>query len=314
MAYDTGAANRFAGTKAQMLALDAAHYPGVTYWAEDENGGTPYQSISGQWQRIGPGLSVSVGGGGPHTHPTSEVTGLDSALAGKAPSTHTHAQADVTGLSTALSGKSDSSHTHAELPTPGQKNALSGTQGTPADTNRYVTTQDARLSDARPPTAHQHPASDITGLPSGGAEFVRVKKSSDTPNSSNTTWVTDPHLTFSLTANTDYEFGFSIAFTSAALTTGLQLALTGPASPTLFAADIRVPISKTAEVQVKARAYDDPALGTAVDVINVPLLATITGLIRVGATAGSLAVRFRSEINASAVTLKQGSVGRLKSV
>jgi hypothetical protein len=41
----------------------------------------------------------------PHTHPTSEVVGLDTALSGKAASPHTHAQADVTGLVTALAGK-----------------------------------------------------------------------------------------------------------------------------------------------------------------------------------------------------------------
>jgi hypothetical protein len=50
------------------------------------------------------------------------------------------------------------------LPTPGQKNALSGTQGTPGSLNPYVTTQDARLSDPRTPTAHGHAQADISGL------------------------------------------------------------------------------------------------------------------------------------------------------
>jgi hypothetical protein len=40
-----------------------------------------------------------------HTHPTSDVTGLDTALAGKASTTHTHAQADVTDLTTDLAAK-----------------------------------------------------------------------------------------------------------------------------------------------------------------------------------------------------------------
>lgn len=48
-----------------------------------------------------------------HQHPISDVTGLQTALDGKAPASHSHAIADVTGLSTALSGKSDTSHTHA---------------------------------------------------------------------------------------------------------------------------------------------------------------------------------------------------------
>ena len=42
-----------------------------------------------------------------HTHSVSDVTGLQTALDGKAESTHTHTQSDVTGLSTALSGKAD---------------------------------------------------------------------------------------------------------------------------------------------------------------------------------------------------------------
>lgn len=37
-----------------------------------------------------------------HTHPTSQVTGLDAALAGKAPTSHTHTAAQVTGLAAAL--------------------------------------------------------------------------------------------------------------------------------------------------------------------------------------------------------------------
>lgn len=50
---------------------------------------------------------------------------------------------------------------HPQLPTAGEKAALAGTSGTPSNTNRYVTNSDPRLSDARPPTAHTHNASDI---------------------------------------------------------------------------------------------------------------------------------------------------------
>jgi hypothetical protein len=40
-----------------------------------------------------------------HTHPISEITGLQTALDGKAASSHTHTIANVTGLQTALDGK-----------------------------------------------------------------------------------------------------------------------------------------------------------------------------------------------------------------
>lgn len=46
--------------------------------------------------------------------PQADVTGLVSALAGKASSSHSHAEADVTGLTAALAGKAAASHTHAQ--------------------------------------------------------------------------------------------------------------------------------------------------------------------------------------------------------
>lgn len=58
------------------------------------------------------------------------------------------------------------------LPSQGQKNALAGTQGTPGDTNRYVTTQDARLADPRTPTAHAHQDADIPAAIARDAEVT----------------------------------------------------------------------------------------------------------------------------------------------
>lgn len=50
----------------------------------------------------------------------------------------------------------------SRFPTSAQKAALAGTNGTPSDSNRYVTNSDPRLSDARAPTAHTHVIADIT--------------------------------------------------------------------------------------------------------------------------------------------------------
>lgn len=49
-----------------------------------------------------------------HTHPTSEITGLDAALTGKADTNHTHDDRYYTESETdaLLTGKADSSHTH----------------------------------------------------------------------------------------------------------------------------------------------------------------------------------------------------------
>lgn len=67
-----------------------------------------------------------------HVHPTSDVTGLDTALAGKSNTGHTHSIANVTGLQAALDGKQASgsyaaaTHTHAISDTTGLQTALDG--------------------------------------------------------------------------------------------------------------------------------------------------------------------------------------------
>ena len=70
-----------------------------------------------------------------------------------AAASHTHIIANVTGLQTALDGKENAFT---------KNTAFNKNFGTTADT--VTQGNDARLSDARTPTAHTHPISDITGL------------------------------------------------------------------------------------------------------------------------------------------------------
>ena len=86
-----------------------------------------------------------------HTHSISDVTGLQTALDGKAASSHTHSISDVTGLQTALDGKASSSHTHAA------SDITSGTLDiaripTGSSSSTVCIGNDARLSDSRAPT------------------------------------------------------------------------------------------------------------------------------------------------------------------
>lgn len=48
------------------------------------------------------------------------------------------------------------------LLTANQSAALAGTSGTPSSTNKFVTNDDTRMSDARTPTAHAHSLDDVT--------------------------------------------------------------------------------------------------------------------------------------------------------
>ena len=79
-----------------------------------------------------------------HTHKTSDVSGLDTALAGKAESVHSHSQSQITGLSSALAGKAESTHTHGMTDVTGLDSALKG----------------------KAASSHTHQASEISGLPS----------------------------------------------------------------------------------------------------------------------------------------------------
>lgn len=49
-------------------------------------------------------------------------------------------------------------------PTADEKAALAGTDGTPSDSNKYVTNSDSRMSNARTPLSHTHVQTDVTGL------------------------------------------------------------------------------------------------------------------------------------------------------
>lgn len=57
------------------------------------------------------GTDVTIDG--THTHVIADITGLQTALDGKASLSHTHAIADVTNLQTTLDGKAALVHTHA---------------------------------------------------------------------------------------------------------------------------------------------------------------------------------------------------------
>lgn len=125
--------------------------------------------------------SADVGPGGawisPHTHPHIEdalfTQAAHDALAnphhaaftagGHAALPNPH-HSNANDHANTLDHSNALDHANTNDPTSGQKAALAGSSGTPGDTNRYVTDGDARNTDARTPTAHAHPESDVTGL------------------------------------------------------------------------------------------------------------------------------------------------------
>jgi hypothetical protein len=79
---------------------------------------------------------------------------------------NTVADLDGTGDAGASSDYSRGDHKHADVnrPATGEKAALAGTSGVPSALNKYVTDADARNTNARTPTAHTHPESEVVNL------------------------------------------------------------------------------------------------------------------------------------------------------
>lgn len=91
---------------------------------------------------------VVTGGGAPHTHGWSEITGEPDTFP---PATHTHtvAIADVTGLGTALAGKAATSHTHVTGDVTGLSAALNA-KADEADLEALDSATSAALSSKAP--------------------------------------------------------------------------------------------------------------------------------------------------------------------
>lgn len=187
---------------------------------------------------------------------------------------HAHVQADVTGLVADLAAKESNAN-----------------RGQP---NGYA----ALGSDGRVP------ASQV------GVSFMR--KPSD--QAASVTALADcTGLSFEVAANTDYAFSFVIVFQSAATSTGLALSINGPAAPieTAWMSEIQLTggASTTASQEKALAAPDVSHVTSSIDAANTRRVARLEGVWRNGANAGTVTVRFASEVAGSAVTIKRGSWG-----
>ena len=203
--------------------------------------------------------------------------------------------------------------------------------------NVVVQGNDARLSDARTPLAHNHTASEITSgviamarlatgtpdgtkfiaddgtlkTPSGGGGPTKVRKTGDQTKTDGTL-VNATDLSFSVVANTTYRFKFGLIFRSTVATVGLKCTVTFPAV-TVFAATARIPIAVDGagmEFQGAISSSGDAVTGSAVPAINVDYFAVVEGIIRPSAN-GTLQLQFAAETTGATVTLKANSVGEL---
>lgn len=139
---------------------------------------------------------------------------------------------------------------------------------------------------------------------SGGAGYrTPIILASDQSNST-TTFADIPGLTLSVTSGSVYRFEFLIVYDVPATTTAGFFSLNGPAFT--FLGYITETFSSTTSQNAGMFNTYDQFLSTSVSAFTSGNLARIHGIVKPSAS-GTLAARFKSEVAASAVTVKAGS-------
>ncbi|HJQ66344.1 MAG TPA: hypothetical protein VJ816_08205 [Gemmatimonadales bacterium] len=138
-----------------------------------------------------------------------------------------------------------------------------------------------------------------------------IRLDADVANST-TTLANATGLSFTAAANADYLIEAFLVYTSAATTTGLNLAISGPASPAGVVGDWRAYTSATAALLRQFTAYDTGTPTTGVLAAGAAQYADFRAMLRTGAAGGAVTLRFASEVAASAITLKAGSLLRVQ--
>jgi len=144
---------------------------------------------------------------------------------------------------------------------------------------------------------------DTTGAGGGGKTLVRM--TADVSNST-TTGANVTGLEMTVNANTTYSFNCYLIADAAATTTGIQISMNGPASPTQFTAKIHGFSASGTSVFTNINAYENYQANTA-SAGTTRTVFVIEGVLKNGANAGTLIPRFRSEVAGSAVNIRAGS-------
>jgi hypothetical protein len=163
----------------------------------------------------------------------------------------------------------------------------------------YMISDEARLTiatavNAHSPAAKQGEVNDESW----------IKLAADVSNAT-VTMANVPGMSFNALANTTYIVDVVGTFQSAATTTGIALALAIPSGS--VSGQAYHPISATtlgSNEQIASGATTGATAGVRAAATNVPIMARY--IVAVGATGGTVQLQFRSEVAASAVTMKAG--------
>jgi hypothetical protein len=164
----------------------------------------------------------------------------------------------------------------------------------------YLLTDEARLTVGIAANAHQPLAKQGEG---GGSDpWTWQKLAADVANST-TSLAAVTGLSFTAAANTTYLVDVVGAFQSAATTTGIAVALDIPSGSVVGQALANTSATALgATEQIADNATTGATSGVRAANTNIPFTAYF--VVSVGATGGNVQLQFRSEIVASAVTMK----------
>jgi hypothetical protein len=163
----------------------------------------------------------------------------------------------------------------------------------------YLISDEARLTVATAVNAHSPAAKQAEGDQEGW-----IKLGTDVSNST-VTMANVTGMSFNVIANTTYVIDVVGTFQTAAATTGIALALSIPSGS--VSGQAWHPISTTTAnsiEQIATGATTGATTGVRAAATNVPVTASF--IVAVGASGGTVQLQFRSEIAASAVTMKAG--------
>jgi hypothetical protein len=256
------------------------------------------------------GLSTTAGGGS-----TAMSTGVTNALSTKASVGHTHPQADVTNLvstlaalSAQISTKAAGTHTHDYEPANAniQTHIASAHAPSNAQKNSDILKAEIEAVLTGQIDSHSHAGGAGGGIPSTWAvTSTHVLTGSTTMQS-----VTG--LSFPVSSASVYRFEFTVAAVSSVLTCGVGLGLNGPASPLTLAYEWMVSTGIGGGLVKTQRAFGVQNVHSlAVDSTSAQHYGYLGGIVRTGASAGTLQMQFASEVAGSTVSIRAGSVGLL---
>jgi hypothetical protein len=157
----------------------------------------------------------------------------------------------------------------------------------------------------------------VFAAPLAALQSSARKLTADLAASTVTTLADVTGLSFPVLSGKHYHFKFLLVYRAAATTTGIKLSVTVPAF-TVFSAIADTPVSTAADGTANMfrghiTASDDAVIGTGTPAITTDFIAEIEGVI-VPSAGGNVTARFASEVAASGVTIRQGSLGILERI